>query len=174
MKSTPRTLARALLPTCAVLFAAPALAQTPGSIETAERTITQPAALDAARAALDICTAQGYRVVVVVADASGNVKVTLRADGARPHLLEGATRKAHTAALVRIPTAQLADTIAKSPSAAGLLAFDQFTALGGGLPIRAGNEVIGGIGVAGVPVGGAGGAGDEGCAKAGLEKIGVK
>ena len=45
------------------------------------------------------------------------------------------------------------------------------TALSGGLPIRLGDEVIGGIGVAGVPVGGAGGAGDEGCARLGLDLI---
>jgi uncharacterized protein GlcG (DUF336 family) len=39
---------------------------------------------------------------------------------------------------------------------------------GGGVPIKAGNEVIGGIGVGGTPEGDQ----DEACAKAGLAKIG--
>jgi len=151
--------------------------RTSAPIEIAERDNTQKAALAAGLAALEACSAQGYLVAIVVSDATGNVEVTLRADGARAHLLEGAMHKAHMSALLRIPTAQLVKTIARNPSAAGLLAFDQFTAPGGGLPIRADNETIGGIGVAGVPVGGAGGAGgagDESCAKTRLERLGVK
>ena len=39
--------------------------------------------------------------------------------------------------------------------------------LGGGLPVKAGEELIGGIGVGGAP----GGDKDEACAQAGLDKI---
>ena len=39
--------------------------------------------------------------------------------------------------------------------------------VGGGVPIRAGNEVIGGVGVSGAP----GGEKDEACANAGLAKV---
>ena len=39
--------------------------------------------------------------------------------------------------------------------------------VGGGLPIKAGEEVVGGIGVSGAP----GGERDEACAKAGLDAI---
>jgi len=39
--------------------------------------------------------------------------------------------------------------------------------VGGGVPIRAGNEVIGGVGVSGAP----GGEKDEVCAKAGIDKV---
>jgi uncharacterized protein GlcG (DUF336 family) len=42
--------------------------------------------------------------------------------------------------------------------------------LGGGLPIKAGDEVIGGIGVGGAP----GGEKDEACAQAGIEKISAR
>jgi uncharacterized protein GlcG (DUF336 family) len=39
--------------------------------------------------------------------------------------------------------------------------------VGGGVPIRAGNEVIGGVGVSGAP----GGEKDEVCANAGIAKV---
>jgi uncharacterized protein GlcG (DUF336 family) len=136
-----------------------------------ERQIPLALALAGASAAIEGCTAQGYRIAVTVVDRSGNERVTLRADGANRHLLEGAFRKAYTAAMLRIPTTQMGDIITRSPGAAGLMAFEHMTALGGGLPIRVGEDVVGGIGVAGVPVGGAGGAGDEGCARVGLDRI---
>jgi uncharacterized protein GlcG (DUF336 family) len=136
-----------------------------------EHQIPLSVALEGARAAVDGCLAQNYRIAVTVVDRGGEVRATLRADGANPHLLEGAMRKAHTASMLRISTAQMNGIIAKSPGAAALMQFDRMTSLGGGLPIQAGEEVVGGIGVAGVPVGGAGGAGDEGCARIGLERI---
>ncbi len=136
-----------------------------------EHQIPIAVALEGAQAAIASCLAGGYRIAVTIADRGGNVRVTLRADGANPHLLEGALRKAYTAAMLRIPTTQMSEVIQRSPGANALMAFDRMTSLGGGLPIKVGEEVVGGIGVAGVPVGGAGGAGDEGCARAGLEKI---
>ena len=135
------------------------------------REIPLATAIDAARAALEGCLAQNYRIAVTIVDRAGAVRASLRADGANPHLLEGALRKAYTSAMLRITTGQMTSIIEHNPSAAGLMAFDHMTALGGGLPIRLGDEVIGGIGVAGVPVGGAGGAGDEGCARLGLDLI---
>ena len=150
-----------------VLMAMPALAEQP----IASRDIPLSVALDGARAAVEGCLAQNYRIAVTVVDRSGAVRASLRADGANPHLLEGALRKAYTSAMLRITTTQMTSIIEKNPSAGGLMAFDHMTALGGGLPIRLGDEVIGGIGVAGVPVGGAGGAGDEGCARLGVDLI---
>jgi uncharacterized protein GlcG (DUF336 family) len=44
---------------------------------------------------------------------------------------------------------------------------DRILLLAGGLPIKAGNEVVGGVGVGGAPSGDK----DEGCAKAGLDKV---
>lgn len=155
--------------TLAILAFAPAIAAADGLV--IERQIPLTAALAGARAAIDGCLAQNYRIAVSVADRAGNVRVTLRADGANPHLLEGASRKAYTAAMLRIPTTQMGQVIARNPGAAALMDFDRMTSLGGGLPIRVGDEVVGGIGVAGVPVGGAGGAGDEGCAQAGLSAL---
>ena len=136
-----------------------------------ERQLPLSVAVAGAQAAMESCLAGGYRIAVSVVDRGGGVKATLRADGANPHLLEGAMRKAYTAAMLRISTVRMGEIVVRSPGAAGLMAFDRMTALGGGLPIRVGEEVLGGIGVAGVPVGGAGGAGDEGCAQAGVERM---
>lgn len=136
-----------------------------------EHQIPMAVALEGAQTAIASCLAGGYKIAVTVADRGGNVRVSLRGDGANPHLLEGAQRKAYTAAMLRISTVQMGEVISRSPGANALMSFDRMTSLGGGLPIKVGEEVVGGIGVAGVPVGGAGGAGDEGCARAGLEKI---
>jgi uncharacterized protein GlcG (DUF336 family) len=53
---------------------------------------------------------------------------------------------------------------------AGLKDTEGTIALGGGVPIKAGNEVIGAIGVSGAP----GGEKDEACANAGIQKVADK
>lgn len=55
----------------------------------------------------------------------------------------------------------------KSPAAATLPMIDGLLLLGGGLPIKAGEEVIGGIGIGGAP----GGHLDDACAEAGIARI---
>lgn len=54
-----------------------------------------------------------------------------------------------------------------NPAAQNLGQIDGFLLLGGGVPIRVGNIVIGAIGVGGAP----GGPLDEVCAQAGVDKI---
>jgi uncharacterized protein GlcG (DUF336 family) len=53
------------------------------------------------------------------------------------------------------------------PENAYLKQIPNVVAVGGGVPIKAGNEVIGGVGVAGAP----GGDKDEVCANAGIAKV---
>ena len=159
-----------------VIFALSSLACLTGSGAWAdplltERQIPLALALAGASAAIESCSSQSYHIAVTVVDRSGNERVTLRADGANRHLVEGAMRKAYTAAMLRLPTKQMGEIITRNPGTGGLMAFEHMTALGGGLPIKAGDDVLGGIGVAGIPVGGAGGAGDEGCARVGLDRI---
>jgi uncharacterized protein GlcG (DUF336 family) len=45
------------------------------------------------------------------------------------------------------------------------------TTAAGGLPIRAGNTVVGAIGISGTPGAKGGGAADEGCAQVGIDKV---
>lgn len=121
----------------------------------------------AAAAAVETCARQGYRVSAAVVDAAGQVRALLRGDGAGPHTLDSSTRKAYTAASLRASTARYADIAAGTPGAAGLRDIPGLLLLGGGLPILAGEEVVGGIGVGGAPAGDL----DEACARAGAGAI---
>ena len=65
---------------------------------------------------------------------------------------------------------RLAKRVLTDPAVAGLKDTEGTIALGGGVPIKAGNEVIGAIGVSGAP----GGDKDEACANAGIQKVADK
>jgi len=134
---------------------------------TSERTLTLKLANELVTAAVASCTASGYNVVATVVDRSGYVKAMQRADNARPHAIEIAERKAHTSAMLGYPTAQLNENIVKGVTPAALLNTPNFTSLLGGVPIKAGTEVIGGFGVSGAP----GGHLDLACIEAALKKV---
>jgi uncharacterized protein GlcG (DUF336 family) len=124
----------------------------------------------AASAALSKCQSAGYKVSVAVVDQSGVARVLLRNDGASPHSADSSLRKAYTAATLRDPTQKFAEMIAKNPEVQGLRDINpSMLILGGGLPIRFGDEIVGGIGVGGAP----GAKLDESCARSGLESIGA-
>jgi len=125
-------------------------------------------AIEAAEAAIASCKAQGYNTSAAIVDRAGNIKVLLVADGASVLSRDLTRRKAYTAAVRGITTIELATAIA-TPGAFNPTLYDaQMVTAGGGVPIKVGNEVIGGIGVGGAP----GSDKDEACAKAGLAKIG--
>lgn len=119
-----------------------------------------------AMAAIAQCRKDGFRVSVAIVDRSGNLQVLVRDSGSGPHTISTAQRKAFTSATFGISSAEFANRAA-NPGAAGLKEITGVIALGGALPIRAGNELIGGIGVGGAP----GGDKDEACATAGLQKF---
>lgn len=129
-----------------------------------ERNLSVALAEEAALAAMQKCQADGFRVAVVVLDRGGALKAALRNDGAGLHTFDTAFKKAYTAATFRIPTSTFVQRVQTNP---GLSSIGGVIALGGGLPISLGNEVIGAIGVGGAPSGDA----DEACAKAGIDKI---
>jgi len=131
-------------------------------------TLPSSLALKAASTAVAACGKMGFRVSATIVDTSGIVIATLRADGAAPHTVSTSTRKAYTAASSHMPTSTLVKIVVNNPDAAGLRDVEGFLLLTGGLPIKAGNEVIGGIGVSGSP----GPDADEKCAGAALGAIG--
>ena len=94
----------------------------------------------------------------------------LRADRAGPHTVEASRAKAYTAASARNTTTSIMENADKNPAARQLAAIEGFLLLGGGVPVKAGDEVIGAVGVGGAP----GGHLDEECANAGLAKIQAK
>ena len=124
-------------------------------------------ALEAAEAAIASCKAQGYNTSIAIVDRAGLIKVHLVAEGANVLTRDLSRRKAYTAAVRRTTTIELAAAVA-TPGAFNPTLYDtQMVTAGGGVPIKAGNEVIGGIGVSGAP----GGDKDEVCAKAAIDKV---
>ena len=149
------------------LGAGPAAAQRQGL--PSGRMLPLGLATEAAEAARAACEQQGYRVSVAVVDRAGLVKALIRSDGAGPASLDSASRKAYTSASLRRATLELAEMVAGNPAVAELGDLNErILILGGGLPIKAGEEVIGGIGVGGAP----GADKDQVCAQAGIDKLG--
>jgi len=132
-----------------------------------ERSISVALANEAATAATQFCSDKGWKVSAAVVDRAGQLKALLRTDGAGPHTVDSSRRKAYTSASLREGTSAMLDILQKNPSAANVQMIDGFLILGGGLPIRAGDEIIGAIGVGGAP----GGHLDDQCAAAGIDKI---
>ncbi|WP_112320291.1 GlcG/HbpS family heme-binding protein [Oceanibium sediminis] len=128
-------------------------------------------ASDAANAALQACAAEGHNVSVAIVARDGNTKVLLKADNSGPHTASSATGKAFASAGLGRDTAGLADFIASNPQNDGLRDMDpRLVIQAGGLPIRVGGALVGGIGVGGAPSG----ATDADCARAGLDAIGAE
>ena len=120
-----------------------------------------------AQGAIDQCRADGFRVTATIMNRAGQVMVVLRDDGTSPHTVDTSRRKAYTAVALRRTSTELGSAIAGSAALAGLKDISGVIVLGGGVPIRVGNEVIGSVGVAGSPTPDK----DEACAKAALDKV---
>ena len=118
-----------------------------------------------ANAALAQCESMGFKVSVTVVDRGGLPIVMLHGDGAGLHTNEGSDRKAFTARTFSQPSAAFAKRLVDRPDTAGSLHYTRVLALAGGLPIKAGNEVIGAVGVSGSP------GKDDVCSQAGLDKV---
>jgi uncharacterized protein GlcG (DUF336 family) len=91
--------------------------------------------------------------------------VVLSDDGVNPHTIENSLRKAYTAFTTRAPTADMAKRT--QPGLAGFMQLDKITSLDGALPVFAGKELVGSIGISGAP----GGDKDTACAQVGIDKI---
>src|ERR1700746_672734 len=103
-----------------------------------------------AEAAIDSCKAKGYAVSAVVVDRAGEVIVAMRADNAGPHTMENARRKAYTAPSFRMATSAYAKRFADNdPVVRQQVTLPSVIAIPGGLPIKVGDDVIGGVGVSG-------------------------
>lgn len=125
-----------------------------------ERTITLELASEIAAGAVNACTALGFNVTAAVVDRQGTLRALMRADNAGPHTVAASQAKAYTSASARNTTSAILLAAQSNPAAATLVDIPGFLVLGGGVPIRHGNEVIGAVGVAGAP----GGQFDEQCA----------
>ena len=124
-------------------------------------------ALDLARAALDDCRSRGYQVAVAVVDRFGATQVVLRDELAGAHTPETARRKAWTAVSFRTDTLTLAEVTEAGGAASGIRHVSGAMMVGGGIPVEAAGEMVGGVGVSGAP----GGDADAECAAAGIDAV---
>ncbi len=157
-----RLVSLALLASASVVVAGPAFAQAPQ----VEKNVSMAMTMAIMQGAIDQCTTDGYKVSVTIVDKAGNVAAQLRGDGTNPHTMEFSRLKAYTAR-TRNQTSQQTMKMMEDPANAFLRQIPGVVGIGGGVPIRAGNETIGGVGVSGAP----GGEKDEVCANAGLAKV---
>lgn len=119
-------------------------------------------AQEIAQGAVEACRKQGIQIGVAVVDREGTLQAQLRDTIAAPITVEISRQKAFTAVNFNAATSQLssrADTpIGRVP---GLVM------AAGGLPIQAGGNLLGGVGVSGAPSGET----DEACAQAGIDRV---
>jgi len=130
-----------------------------------ERSISTDAALELATTALNKCRADGYKVSITVLNRHGRTAAALSDDGVNPHTLENSERKAYTAFTTRNPSGEVAKR--PQPGLSAFLLLKGVTAAEGGLPVFAGKELVGSVGVSGAP----GGEKDAACAQAGIDRI---
>jgi uncharacterized protein GlcG (DUF336 family) len=152
----------ALLASASIFVAAPASAQAPQ----VEKNVSMGMALAIIQGTIEQCTNDGYKVSVTIVDKAGNVAASIRGDGTNPHTMEFSRLKAYTSR-TRGQTSLEFMKLVSDPANAYLRQIPNVVAVGGGVPIKVGNEVIGGVGVSGAP----GGEKDEACANAGLAKV---
>ena len=128
-----------------------------------QRDVSLRMALTIAETALAEC---GINASVAIVDRAGRVRVLLQGDNANPHNMELARRKAYTARTFRQPSSAWATRTEATNSGQRMLA--DVIPLGGGMPINAGEDTIGGVGLSGAP---GGQAKEEACANAGIAKV---
>jgi uncharacterized protein GlcG (DUF336 family) len=132
-----------------------------------EKNMSLELANQIAAASVAACQTNGYAVTATVVDRAASVRAVHRADNAGPHTLAASQQKAFTSASAKNTTLAIMETAQKNPAAANLVYLPGYLLLGGGVPVKVGNEVIGAVGVGGAP----GGHLDEQCAMAALEKV---
>jgi uncharacterized protein GlcG (DUF336 family) len=135
-------------------------------------------AMTMAHGSLEKCRSLGYKCAITVLDATGRTIIAFQDDGANLHRFDVAHKKAYTALVYRRPSKEVVEGWSKKtaesvPLVEGTMPnppIEGTIDMGGGIPILAGNEVIGAIAVSGAP----GWEMDEACAKAGVAKVADK
>lgn len=122
-----------------------------------------------AHTAIAQCRTMNFHVSVSVIDASGLLKAFLRDEPTGPHTIELSRKKAFTALTFanRWDSSGEAAKAWHSTLGSPMPNVEGTVGVAGGVPIKAGNEVIGAVGVSGA----VGGANDEICARAGIAKV---
>lgn len=152
------------LAAAAAAFSLPASAQ---DLPT-HKVITIDVAQTIAQEAMSTCRANGYKVSVLVVDGANRMKAFLRDDGSGNATPIVAQLKATTVVLTGRASGPPANLPAGAPVPPPVIP-GTINAMGG-VPIKAGDDMIGAVAVSGAP----GGDKDAACAKAALEKVADK
>lgn len=162
--SIRRSLAAALAACVMLVVPLAGMAQSDQPVLVNIKRMSMETALKIAQAAIEQCRKDGVQAAVTVVDRGGHPQVVLR-DVLAPDITVPISRqKAHTALAFNTPTSALEGRF-KSPFSVGKL--DGLIMSAGGVPVHAGGQVIGGVGVSGAPSGTT----DEKCAAAGVEAV---
>ncbi len=161
MKKVSKLLTRSAVSLAALIVVSSSQAQL-----LSHKDITASIAMTMAQTAIATCKSNGYAVSVSVVGRSGELIAQVRGDDTGPHTVENSFRKAYTARTFRVPSGEIVTRLKNDPTFA-LIHLNNVIANQGGLPVKFGDETIGGMGVSGAP----GGDKDEACVKAALDKV---
>jgi len=146
-----------------------ALPATPAAQLPTQKVLTVEVAQAIAQEAMMKCRAGGHRVTVTVVDQANLLKAFLRDDGAMMATIEVGRMKTNSVmAFDGRPSGPPANLAPGAPAPAP--GIPGTSNVKGGLPIKAGDQLIGAVSVSG----GGGGDGDVACASAGLAKVADK
>ena len=137
----------------------------------AQRSLSLPLALAIAQGALGCAGEHGWHVSITMVDQAGQDMLFLRDPAAAPHTVENSRRKAYTARTTKMTSAAFADLWWKQDhTRVPQATLPGMIALAGGVPVKAGEDTIGAIGISGSP----GGENDELCAKQALDGVAAR
>ena len=131
-----------------------------------QRNVSLGLAKTIAEAALAECASKGFHTSAAVVDRAGQVLVIMRDEQATSQTAEMARRKAYTARMFRISTAEFQKRTAEDPGREAQRDLTDILALSGGVPIQIGTDTIGAVGSAGSTL-----EQDDACARAGVAKV---
>src|SRR5438874_7204487 len=109
-----------------------------------QRNLSLGMAKTIAEATLAECKSKGFNTAAAVVDRAGQVMVILRDEQATAQQAEMARRKTYTARMFRTTTLEFQKRTSEGAYAAQRDVAD-ILALGGGVPIKVGEEIIGGV-----------------------------
>ena len=117
-------------------------------------------------AAIAEATKQGWAMAVAVVDTGGDLVCFEKMDETQTGSVDVAQAKARSAARFKRPTKAFQDALTATPDGLRILGIAGAVPVEGGLPIAAGEKIVGAIGVSG------GTSQQDGqCAKAGLDAL---
>ena len=91
----------------------------------------------------------GKQAVIAVCNSEGNPIAVHVMDGAFLVSYDVAIKKAYTAVSVKMPTKDLYELVQPGQTFYGLQNVDKMVCFGGGVPLKVGDTIVGGLGISG-------------------------